>query len=115
MNGVVLPRVRRMLTSVDLADLLWGEAFASLAGETPYAGRFRERPDVSELRIWGCLTFSFTQKVLRKGKPKNLGKPGIFLGYAKNSISYQEMDLKSGKVQELRTVAFAEDWTIGVM
>ncbi|OWZ09309.1 DNA binding protein [Phytophthora megakarya] len=124
MNGVVLSRVRSMLTTVDLPDLLWGEAFAcavevlnvspscALAGETPYTRRFRERPDVSELRTWGCLAFFFTQKVLRKSKPENPGKLGIFLGYAKNSICYRVMDLKSGKVRELRTVEFAEDWTV---
>ncbi|OWY97668.1 Integrase, catalytic core protein, partial [Phytophthora megakarya] len=124
MNGVVLSRLRSILTTVDLPDLLWGEVFAcavevlnvspscALAGETPSTRRFRERPDVSELRTWGYLAFSFTQKVLRKSKLENPGKPGIFLGYEKNSISYRVMDLKSGKVQELRTVEFAEDWTV---
>ncbi|OWZ00879.1 DNA binding protein [Phytophthora megakarya] len=108
MNGVVLSRVRSMLTTVDLPDLLWGEAFAcavevrnvspscARAGETPYTRCFRERPD----------------KVLRKSKLENPDKPGIFLGYAQNSISYRVMDLKSGKVRELRTVEFAEDWTV---
>ncbi|EGZ26167.1 hypothetical protein PHYSODRAFT_377681, partial [Phytophthora sojae] len=92
----------------DMPILLWGEAFAfalevlnispssALAGETPFTRRFGERPELSNLRT----------------KLENPGKPCIFLGYAKNSISYRELDLRSGNIQELRTVEFAEDWTV---
>ncbi|KAE9002116.1 hypothetical protein PR003_g18342 [Phytophthora rubi] len=109
---------------VDMPILLWGEAFtfalevlnispsSALAGETPYTRRFGERPELSNLRTWGCLAFAFTQKVLRKRKLENPGKPCIFLGYAKNSISYRVLDLRSGNIQEIRTVEFAENWTV---
>ena len=78
MNGLVMSRVRSLLTTVDMPNMLWGEAFqfaleiinispsAALLGETPYTRRFGRRPDMSNPRIWGCLVFVFTQKVLRK-------------------------------------------------
>ncbi|KAE9133414.1 hypothetical protein PF007_g3367 [Phytophthora fragariae] len=100
MNGVVMSRVRSLLTLVDMPILLWGEAFifalevlnispsSALAGETPYTRHFGERPELSNLRTWGCLAFAFTQKELRKSKLENPGKPCIFLVYAKNSICW---------------------------
>lgn len=51
-------------------------------------------------------------KVLRKNKLENPGQPCLFLGYGKESMSYRVLDLKTGKVKELRTVEFAEDWTV---
>ena len=78
MNSLVMTRVRSLLTFVDMPKLVWREAFtlalkiinispsAALLGETPYTRRFGRRPDMSNPRIWGCLVFVFTQKVLRK-------------------------------------------------
>ncbi|GMF31986.1 unnamed protein product [Phytophthora fragariaefolia] len=43
---------------------------------------------------------------------KNPGQPGLFLEYGKESMSYRVLDLKTGKVKELRTVEFAENWTV---
>lgn len=74
MHGVVLSRVRSILTLVDQPNLLWGEAFAfavevlnispscALGGETPYTRRFGEQPDLSELRTWGCLVYAYTRR-----------------------------------------------------
>ncbi|KAG2927652.1 hypothetical protein PC115_g7458 [Phytophthora cactorum] len=107
-----------------MPELLWGEAFmfavevlnvsptSALAGETPYTRRFGERPDISSLRTWGCLAYAFTQKVLRKNKEENPGKPCLFLGYATDTISYRVLSLKTGNIEDCRTVEFAEDWTV---
>ncbi|GMF51908.1 unnamed protein product [Phytophthora fragariaefolia] len=120
MHGVALARVRSMLTMVDLPNL-WGEALAfsveiltispssALMGNNPYTRRFGDKPDISELRTWGCLVYALTPKLLRTNKLENPGKPCIFLGYGKTSMSYRVLDLKSGNVKELRTVEFAED------
>ncbi|GMF24220.1 unnamed protein product [Phytophthora fragariaefolia] len=90
MNGIVAAQVRCILTTANLPDLLWGEAFGfavevrnisatkPLNGKTPYFRRFRERPDVSKLRTWGCVVFVFTPKKLRKTKLENPGKPVEF-------------------------------------
>ncbi|GMF18573.1 unnamed protein product [Phytophthora fragariaefolia] len=124
MHGIVLSRIGSLLTTVDMPELLWGEAFqfavevlnvspsSALAGETPYTRRFGERPDISTVRTWGCLVYAFTQKRLRQNKLENPGKPYIFLVYAKRFISYRLLDLRTGDIKELRTVEFAEDWTV---
>eukprot|EP00644_Phytophthora_capsici_P014768 jgi/Phyca11/573417/estExt2_Genewise1.C_PHYCAscaffold_530191 len=124
MNGVVMSRARCLLKSADMPLLLWGEAFAfaievmnisattALDGDTPYFRRFGDRPDVSSLRTWGCLVFVFTPKVLRRSKLEDTGKPGIFLGFAKHSESYRVLSLVTGKVQEVRSVEFQEEWTV---
>ncbi|EGZ29934.1 hypothetical protein PHYSODRAFT_471752 [Phytophthora sojae] len=111
MHVVVLSRVRSLLTTVNRPNLLWGEAFrfaeevlnisrsAALGGESPYTRRFGERPDLSSLRT--------------KNKLDNPGQPGLFLAYGKESIIYRVLDLKTGKMKELRPVEFAENWTVG--
>lgn len=124
MNGVVMARVRCLLKTADMPFSLWGEAFefavevgnvsgtSALEGDTPYFRRFGERPDISNLKTWGCLVFVFTPKVLRTSKLEDTGKPGLFLGYAKHSESYRVLSLLTGNVQEVRSVEFHEEWTV---
>ncbi|KAG3111711.1 hypothetical protein PI124_g8468 [Phytophthora idaei] len=100
MNGVLLARVRSLLTMAHMPHSLWGEAFkfavevlnvspsSALDGDTPYTRRFGERPDVEKLRIWGCVVHMFTPKVLRTNKLDNPGKLGLFLGFAESSEGY---------------------------
>ncbi|GMF24868.1 unnamed protein product [Phytophthora fragariaefolia] len=124
MNGVVMSRVRCLLTAAHMPWSLWGEAFnfaiqvmtisgsSALGGETPYYRRFSERPEVSMLRTWGCVAFIFTPKVLRKSELENPGKPGLFVGYAKHSESFRILNLLSGKLNEVRSLEFEEEWTV---
>ncbi|GMF47685.1 unnamed protein product [Phytophthora fragariaefolia] len=71
MHGIVLSRIRSLLTTVDMPELLWGEAF------------------------------QFAVEMLN-----------VSPSYAKRSISYRLLDLRTGDIKELRTVQFAEDWTV---
>ncbi|GMF52861.1 unnamed protein product [Phytophthora fragariaefolia] len=71
MHGIVLSRIRSLLTTVDMPERLWGEAF------------------------------QFAVEVLN-----------VSPSYAKRSISYRLLDLRTGDIKELRTVEFAEDWTV---
>lgn len=68
-NGVVLPRIRAMLTSTRLPNLLWGEALlhvlhtlnvlptTSLGFVSPHSKLYGEVPYISVLRTWGCLAW----------------------------------------------------------
>ncbi|POM67560.1 Retrotransposon protein, unclassified [Phytophthora palmivora] len=124
MNGIVAAQVRCILTTANMPNLLWGEVFnfavevrnisatKALDGETPYFVRFGECPDVSKLRVWGCLVFGFTPKKLRKNKLENPGKSGLFMGFAKHSESFRVLSLVTGNVQEVRAVDFHEEWTV---
>ncbi|POM59443.1 LOW QUALITY PROTEIN: Retrotransposon protein [Phytophthora palmivora] len=111
MNGVIVARVRSLLTAANMPDSLWGEAFdftvevinisesSALNGDTTYFRRFGSKPDVNLLR---SVVFVFTPKKLRANKLENPGKPGIFLGYAKHSESYRVLNLTNGKINEVR-------------
>ncbi|KAG3131505.1 hypothetical protein PI126_g20022 [Phytophthora idaei] len=124
MNGIVMARVRCLLSAANMPTSLWGEAFqfavdvinisasSAINGDTPYFRRFGSRPDVSTLRTWGCVVFVFTPKVLRTNKLENPGKPGLFMGYAKHSESYRILNLTNGNINEVRSVEFQEDWTV---
>jgi hypothetical protein len=124
MNDVLEARIRSLLTTANMSWLLWGEAFLfavdvvnvspsrGLGGETPYSRRFSERPDVDQLKIWGCIVHVFTPKVLRKSKLENPGKLGLFVGFAKHSESVRVLNLRSGRVEEKRSVEFDEGWTV---
>ncbi|POM64749.1 Polyprotein [Phytophthora palmivora] len=103
--------------------ILWREAFRfavevvnvspsrALGGKTPYTRRFKERPNVELLPIWGCIVHVFTPKVLQANKLENTGKLGMFVGFAKHSESIQVLNLRTGKIQEQRSVVFDEGWT----
>ncbi|KAE8903035.1 hypothetical protein PF003_g13163 [Phytophthora fragariae] len=120
MNGVLEARIRSLLTTANMPWMLWVEAimFAvdvsnvspsrGLGGDTPYTRRFGERPSVDQLKIWGCIVHVFTPKVLRKSKLENPGKLGLFVGFAKHSESVRVLNLKTGKIEEKRSVVFDE-------
>src|SRR4051794_32005873 len=67
-----------MLIDADLPDNLWGEAAQTIVylrnrcvssvtpKATPYEMFFGSKPDVSNLRIYGCLCFGFIPKEARK-------------------------------------------------
>lgn len=104
MNGVLMARVRSLLTTAHMPDCLWGEAFkyavevvnvspsTALGGDTPYARRFGESLNVEVLKIWGCIVHVFTPKKLRTNKLENPGKLGLFVGFAKNSDSVRVLN-----------------------
>jgi len=66
--------ISAMLYQAQLPPSLWGEALAtqihvwdhlptsSLKGMTLYEAWFKRKPDVSYLRVWGCLAYVFIQK-----------------------------------------------------
>ncbi|OWZ16541.1 LOW QUALITY PROTEIN: Retrovirus-related Gag-pol Polyprotein [Phytophthora megakarya] len=123
-NGVVMARVRTLLSTANMPNKLWSEAFkftievnnvsatSALDGDTPYCRRYGERPDVSSLRTWGCVVMIFTPKVLGQNKLENPGKPGLFMGFAKHSDSYRVHNLLNGHIDEVRSMEFEEDWTV---
>ena len=61
---------------------------------------------------YGWLESNVTVASGMKTKLENPGKPAIFVGYAKVSISYRILDARSRAIEELITVEFVELWTI---
>ena len=87
-----MERITSLLAEANLPMIFWAEALAALIhvwnccpsaaldGKTPYEMWFKEKPDVSHLRIWGCLSYVHIQKDKRIGFSPHMEK-GIFIGY----------------------------------
>ena len=81
-----------MLYKAQLPLSLWGEALttqihvwnriptSSLKGMTPYEAWFKQKPDVSHLRVWGCLAYVFIQKDKQHLLQPHMEKC-VFMGY----------------------------------
>jgi hypothetical protein len=66
LNGILITKVRAMLHDSGLPKFLWGEAVRhavwlknhtstkALQGLTPYEALTGNKPDLTDLRIWGC-------------------------------------------------------------
>ena len=84
--------ISAMLYEAQLPPSLWGDALnaqihvwnllptSTLKGMTPYEAWFKRKPDVSHLRVWGCLAYVHIQKDKRKGFSPHMER-GIFIGY----------------------------------
>ncbi len=84
--------VTAMLSESGLPPQFWGEAVfafvharnrcgtSTIKDGTPYQIAFKEKPDISHLRIWGCAAYVHVQKDKRKGLGSHMEKC-VFIGY----------------------------------
>jgi hypothetical protein len=91
-NKIIGERITAMLSEANLPMQFWVEALlalihvwnrcptSALKGKTPYELWLKLKPDVSHLRVWGCLAYVHIQKDKRKGFSPRMEK-GIFIGY----------------------------------
>ncbi|POM62865.1 LOW QUALITY PROTEIN: Uncharacterized protein PHPALM_27926 [Phytophthora palmivora] len=77
---------------------------------TPHEKLFKQ-PHVSDLHVCGSIVFHYVPKKKRKNKLNMKADPGIFLGYAKDSLGYRILDLGTGNLVKRRDVVFHEDLT----
>ncbi|GMF22868.1 unnamed protein product [Phytophthora fragariaefolia] len=121
LNGGLMSKVRAINEAAGLPYCLWGEvlgyvvevdnmsATKALNDITPYEKLLGTKPVVRDLHVCGSVVFHFIPKQKRKTKLDMRSDPGIFLGYAKNSLGYRILDLCTGKLIERRDVVFHED------
>lgn len=108
-----------MLVSSGLPNNLWGEAllaashvhnrFPSLKSRiSPYEIWKSRKPNLSYLRVWGCVAYYRVPDNKRtKLGPRAL--KSVFIGYAENSKAYRLLDISSNVIVESRDVEFFED------
>ncbi|POM62996.1 Integrase catalytic core protein [Phytophthora palmivora] len=84
-------------------------ATKALNGITSHEKLFASKPHVSDLHVCGSPVFRYVPKKKRKNKLNMKADPGIFLGYAKNSLDYRIQYLGTGNLVERRDVVFHED------
>ena len=91
-NRTVSDQVTSMLNEANLPVQFWFHAYvallhvlnrtptAPLPGKTPHEAWHTKKPDVSHLRVWGCLAYVHIQKDKRKSFGPHMEKC-IFVGY----------------------------------
>jgi hypothetical protein len=100
--------------------LLWGEAAMTtiyvqnksphriLKEMTPEEAFSHKKPNVENLRIFGCLVYSHIPKD-KRNKLEPSGKKGIFVGYSDSSKAYRIYILEQHKIEVSRDVTFNEN------
>lgn len=118
-NRTLVEMVNAMLTNAKLSTNLWGEALLTACHVhnrvpsrklkiSPYEIWKNRTPNLSYLRVWGCLAFFRVPDPKRmKLGPRAL--KGVFVGYAENSKACKILDLGSNVIVESREVDFIEN------
>ena len=109
--------VRSMLIDSQLPQKFWAEALSTacylknrsparaLDGMTPYEALTGRKPDVSKLRIFGCICYAHVPKDERQ-KLDSKSKECVFLGYGTEVKGYRLYDLSKRRVFYSRDVVF---------
>ena len=109
-----------MIYHAKLPLKFWAEAASTAAylrnrspttavnGMTPYECWFGQKPNVSNLRVFGCVCFVHTPDNLRKKLDAKSSK-AIFVGYPLDTKGYKVYDLASKRFIRSRNVLFHEE------
>jgi hypothetical protein len=118
-NRSIEETVKALLNDQGLSMFLWGEATMTaiyvqnksphriLKDMTPEEAFSGKKPNVENLRIFGCLVYSHIPKD-KRNKLEPSGKKGIFVGYSDSSKSYIIYILEQHKIEVNRDVTFNE-------
>lgn len=119
-NRTVLEMVRSCLKTMRVPDVLWGEAVShavyvlnrlstkALKNATPYELWIGRKPQVSHLRVFGCIAH---MKVMKGhlDKLEDRSKKVVYLGNEKGSKAHRLLDPETGKMYISRDVIFEEN------
>jgi hypothetical protein len=112
--------VKALLNDQDLSMFLWGEAAMTtiyvqnisphyiLKDMTPKEAFSGKKPNVENLRIFGCPVYSHIPKD-KRNKLEPSRKNGIFVGYSESSKDYRIYITKQHKIEVSRDVTFNEN------
>jgi len=120
MNRTLVEAVRSMLSHSELPDKFWAEALSTavylrnrsltraLCNITPYEAYTGVKPNVSNLRIFGCIAYAHVPKDERKKlDPKS--RKCFMLGYGTETKGYRLFDINRNRVIFSRDVLFNEN------
>ena len=119
MNRTIMELTRSMLSHARMPNEFWAEAVntsvyvrnrsptAALNDITPYECVFKKKPDLSNLRVFGCITYTHIPDCHRK-KLDEKSKKSIFVGYPEGVKGFKMYDLTSHKFIRSRDVIFRE-------
>lgn len=122
LNGKIdrslLEIARCMLLDAYIEKKFWGEAVCTAnylqnrlptkaTERTLYELRFRKRPDVSHLHIFGCEAYVHIHKEQRR-KLDDKAEKFIFVGYSEESKAYRLLNTETNRVKSSRDVIFLD-------
>jgi transposase InsO family protein len=111
--------VKDLLNDQDISMFLWGEASMTsiyiqnkiphhiLKDMTPEEAFSGKKPNIENLRIFGCPVYSHISKD-KRNKLEPSGKKGILVGYSDSSKAYRIYILEQHKIEVRRDIMFNE-------
>jgi transposase InsO family protein len=118
-NRTVFNLVRAMIQHGKLDGRLWAHAHETAVytlnrttgrvtvDSTPYERLYGHKPDVSNLRVFGCIAYAHRHDDNRSKVEANAIKCQ-FIGYTRSNRTYKLLNLQSGKVFTAGHVTFCE-------
>lgn len=119
MNRTVVEKARCMLFDAKINTSFWAEAVSTAiylinrlpssgTGKTPYEIWYGRKPDLTQLRVFGCKAMSHVPKANRtKFKPKSI--ECTMVGYSEKSKAYRLYDKSKCRIVLSRDVIFIEN------
>ncbi|XP_033129820.1 uncharacterized protein LOC103872873 isoform X1 [Brassica rapa] len=119
-NRTLLEMTRSILKHMNLPNYLWGEAVRhatylinrvatrSLDGKTPYEVLKSRKPNLSHLRVFGCVCYARTDTIGRK-KLDDRSRALVHLGTEPGTKAYRLLDTTSKRIVVSRDVCFLEE------
>ena len=120
MNRTLMETARSMIAHAGLPDCYWAEAVATAVylrnclpttalnkKMTPYERWYGRKPDLSHLKVFGCIAYAHIPDVKRTKLDKKAEKLR-FVGYSTQSKGYRLLDENTSKVVIRRDVVFNE-------
>ena len=119
-NRTIVEGARSMIYHAKLPLKFWAEAVNTvvylrnrspssfLNGRTPFEYWFKRKPNVSNLRVFGCVCYvHIPESQRRKFDPK--AYKAVFVGYPNGTKGYKVYNVNSKKFFRTRNVLFSED------
>ena len=120
MNRTLMESARAMLCHAKLPNHYWAEAVGTAVYlknrvvtsaikecRIPFEKWYERKPDVSHLRVFGCVAYTHVPDCSRQKLDKKADKLR-FIGYCTNSKGYRLFDEKTRKLIKSRDVTFNE-------
>ena len=120
LNRTLLESARSMLFHANLPLTFWADAVkcaaylcnrsptAAIPDKTPFECWYGSKPDLTHLRVFGCIAYVHVPNELRKKlQPKS--QKCIFMGYPDDTKGFRLYNLESKKFIRSRSVIFCED------
>lgn len=121
-NRTVVSKARALMIDANLPVRFWLYAVKAAVylinrtttstlptGMTPYEKWFGSKPDISHIRVFGCLFSVLIRKELRHGKFSPVSRSAILIGYAEQNRNYIVFIPETNNILTSHDVSFQED------